>query len=81
MVKQMSRDLYIGLHSFLFVKFATSSPIICHTFRYKMRFFGSFLFARYALSSQSVRSGRTMSEIFRENVNYFDFFYYFFYFF
>ena len=49
MVKQMSRGLYIGMHSFLFVKFATSSPIICHTFRYKCGFLDP-------LSSQSVRS-------------------------
>ena len=32
--------------------------------------FGSFLFARYALSSRSVRSGRARSEIFLENIDY-----------
>jgi len=35
--------------------------------------FGSILFARYALSSQNVRPGRTRSEMFRENVNYLHF--------
>ena len=58
MVKQVSRGLYIGLHSFLFVKFDTSSSIICHTFRYKCVFFGSFLFARYALSSVFALEGK-----------------------
>ena len=32
--------------------------------------FGSCLFARYALSSRSVRSGRARSEIFHENIDY-----------
>ena len=34
MVKQMSRGLYIVLHSFLFVKFATSSPIMGNSRKY-----------------------------------------------
>ena len=65
----MSRGLYLGLHSFLFVKCDTSSSIISHTFA-NVVYFGSFLFARYALSSQSaVHSGRTRTEIFRETVD------------
>ena len=59
----------IGLNGFLFVEFDTSRSAICHMFRY-CSFFCPFLFARYALSSRSVRSGRARSEIFRENINY-----------
>ncbi len=34
---------------------------------------GSNLFAKYALGSQNVRSGKTRSEMFRENVNHLHF--------
>ena len=51
---------HIGLNGFLFVEFDTSRSAIAVAVS-----FGSVLFARYALSSQSVRSGRTRSEIFR----------------
>ena len=51
----------IGLHSFLFLKCDTSS--LFPTRFANAVYFGSFLFARYAISSQSVFSGRTRSEI------------------
>ena len=60
----------IGLSGFLFVDGLTPLALQFATCFVIAVSFGSFLFARYALSSRSVRSGRARSEIFRENIDY-----------
>lgn len=63
-----------GGQSFLFVEFDTSSSVISNLPRFTSAVcFDSFLFPRYALSSQSVHSRRTRSEIFCKNVDYLHF--------
>ena len=59
---------------FLFVEFDTSSSVILYLPHVSLvQFVLTLLFARYALSSQSVHSGSTRSEISCKNVDYLHF--------
>ena len=60
----------------VFVKFDTSSSVISYlpdVSLVRRVLTRSFLFARYALSSQSVHSGWTRSEILYKNIDYLNF--------